>query len=66
MEKQQKSKGIFVQTLQYYKNQCMPSSYFQTQTENCKKLRNKCYLHVEIFEFPNTKSHTHGQGSQLA
>jgi hypothetical protein len=66
VEKQHKLKGIFVQTLQSYKNQCMPSSYFQTQNENCKKLKNKCYLNVKIFEFPNTKSHTLGQGSQLA
>ncbi len=46
-------------------NACLPS-YFQTQNENCKKLRDKSNSHVEIFEIPSTKTHTLGQGSRLA
>jgi hypothetical protein len=66
VEKQHKLKGIFVQTLWSYKTNACLLSYFQTQNENCKKLRDECCSHVEIFEFPNTKSHTLGQGSWLA
>jgi hypothetical protein len=46
-------------------NACL-HNYFQTQNENCKKLRDKSNSHVEIFEIPETKTHTLGQGSRLA
>jgi hypothetical protein len=39
---------------------------FKPKMKICKNLTDKSDSHVEIFEIPNTKTHTLGQGSRLA